>query len=887
MRFPKADSTNSATNVRTLDLEECLAKTHQNSEGSMERGCSVTSHLMASWRVAKQLQKFYASFEDRPLFQDSDLIAPLLHDIGKLTPAFQDRIHSACESWDSLLPGIHREAENHCVASYLTLKALNFPHLARLAAAHHGSYCNPATNSLSSCWTGGTGWQQLRERTVKDLCARLNLPLTDVSAEESKQSLLLGLTILADWLSSGMDPAFGEEVTDAQAANAVRKAGFIPFHCRQSLAFGDVFQSAAGVPFPPHPIQRIMGEVVKPGGVYVLETEMGGGKTEAALYLAYRLLAEHRHSGIYFALPTQLTSDKIYERFQPFLKKILADEDAQTRRTLLLHGKAWLRRDLGRQSDANGFQTPESAEAGTASDADDWFDSRKRGLLAPFAVGTIDQALMAVINVRHGALRALGLAGKVVILDEVHSYDAYTGTLLKELVQKLRCWGCTVILLSATLTKELRNELLGLASEAASDSISEASTSSEICDSYPLLSIQDAQGQISYETVPTKPADEKRVQIRHSFSVEDSLGSALERARRGECVLWIENTVRDAQKIFRRLAACLPPGVKIGLIHSRFPTCLRRRNEKTWTALYGKDVTAAERAGGKILVGTQVLEQSVDLDADYLITRLCPTDMLFQRVGRLWRHPGLNSFRPKSAECAVEVLSEISLGNREKWSQYESVPSVYATYVLARTQELLEGRDSLSIPGDLRELIEKTYEEREETGYWGHLKQQLMEEKQKLTRFACLSSGDAMKTQRDVEGATTRYSEEETVDVLLLEAWDAQSRMMKLPGFDAFRFPAPPVSVSEKLLFAKALTPFLIRVRASAAPRPEGFPAHFLSHIFYVGKHDDHPLRVAFLSPEGRLLDQSGNPARAERDEYDLFYDEMTGYSYEKKGGKE
>src|SRR5690606_20205111 len=157
----------------------------------------------------------------------------------------------------------------------------------------------------------------------------------------------------------------------------------------------------------------------------------------------YQMLEKGQASGIYFALPTQLTSNKIFERFNQFLAQIL-DEECQ-HRSLLLHANAWL------------FDT-EMGEEGRPGGA--WFNQAKRGLLAPFAVGTIDQALMAAMNVKHGFVRAFGLAGKVVILDEVHTYDAYTGTLLDALVELLRSLHCTVIILSATLNQQRRQQLL-------------------------------------------------------------------------------------------------------------------------------------------------------------------------------------------------------------------------------------------------------------------------------------------------------------------------------------------------------------------------------------------------------------------------------------------
>ena len=192
---------------------------------------------------------------------------------------------------------------------------------------------------------------------------------------------------------------------------------------------------------------------------------MGMGKTEAALYAAYRMLEQGKAGGIYFALPTQLTSNKIHDRVNAFLSRILLQDSPQA--PLLLHGKAWLKT----------FSEQEMGE--DAAPGKPWFQSGKRGLLAPFAVGTIDQALMAVIRVRHSAVRAFWLAGKVVIIDEIHSYDTYTGTIVDKLVTLLRDLHCTVIILSATLTQSRRAAFLGAHQPVRTD--------------YPLITAVDSQ----------------------------------------------------------------------------------------------------------------------------------------------------------------------------------------------------------------------------------------------------------------------------------------------------------------------------------------------------------------------------------------------------------
>lgn len=332
--------TSEKTNIPLLNISDCPAKTRKTPNGT-EKGCSVEAHLSAAWMVGKALlDNYHKNFCTYKLFSEHDLIAPLLHDIGKISPAFHDKIAAACHS-KPLLP-IEISDENHCVTSSLVLKRLGLENLAWVAASHHGRYCNTAFTTLRAEWLGGDAWEKMRENLIQKLCAHFSTELSDISADECKRTLVLGLTILADWLSSGMDLRSDENPTPEICADAVRNAGFQPFSCKKALSFGKVFQNGDAPLLKPNFFQREIAENVRPGAVYILEVEMGSGKTEAALYLAYKLISEFQHCGLYFALPTCLTSEKIYDRVKPFLENILRPESF-TQKVRLLHGKAWMR----------------------------------------------------------------------------------------------------------------------------------------------------------------------------------------------------------------------------------------------------------------------------------------------------------------------------------------------------------------------------------------------------------------------------------------------------------------------------------------------------------------------------------------------------------------
>ena len=198
-------------------------------------------------------------------------------------------------------------------------------------------------------------------------------------------------------------------------------------------------------------------------GVYVIEAPMGIGKTEAALGAAYQLLITEKAKGIYFALPTQATSNRMHLRMNEFLRRIAPEAPASR----LIHGNSWLmEHDFGFHPAAKWTKGSRQRMHGP----DETGLPRPSGLcIAPFGVGTVDQALLGVVAAKHFFVRHFALAGKVVILDEIHSYDIYTGTLIDKLITTLEGLGCTVIVLSATLTGKRRGQIVSGPDDAPND----------------------------------------------------------------------------------------------------------------------------------------------------------------------------------------------------------------------------------------------------------------------------------------------------------------------------------------------------------------------------------------------------------------------------------
>jgi CRISPR-associated endonuclease/helicase Cas3 len=864
----------SEINTKVPPLSSCLAKTLTLPDNTIAAGIDVPGHCIIVGEVAKELVKYSTpAIRDRLFPPGSELVAAS-HDVGKVWPAFQEKIRRAVLGYQAnSLPGLESadpDLKNikggHAAVSQAALENYG-NYIPKIAGRHHGYSVNPEFSAAAGP-IGGAPWQRLREELLEKLQSYFVSPWPRVT-DNTQAAVLSGLTAVADWIGSG--PAFDgiqhiEDIDDLpeRVKRAVAAAGFVRSVMRRGLSFKDVFGKE------PRPVQSQFIPSASSPGVYVLEAPMGIGKTEAALYAAYQLFCAGAASGIYFALPTRLTSDKIYQRMNDFLETVL-DDDSPLRKSLRLHSSAWL------------YEMGEEGEPGAS-----WFQTKKRGLLAPFAVGTIDQALMAVMNVKHGFVRAFGLAGKVVILDEVHSYDSYTGTLIDELVRGLRETGATVIILSATLTNERRRSLLDIPKKSSVE-LPELPPS---IPAYPLISFTNEKG---FGEIPAEAADSMEVSIRRVPDDQEAVEEALKRAEEGQQVLWIENTVDEAQDRYVRLAArAAACGIETGLLHSRFTQNDRSDNEDYWVGLYGKE--AGDRRGkrGRILAGTQVLEQSLDIDADFLVSRLCPTDMLLQRIGRLWRHRAHDPARPAGARAETWILSadyKKALANHKE--ALGKTAFVYSPYVLLRTLEVWENKTSLSLPQDIRPLVEATYAERDETGLPGKLKQELVREREKSRLLALQGISGAGITQSESK-AETRYSDRETQEVLLLKRADRQKNgdlFLVLSNGKSLELPKGLKHRDKSQWRKKAaeLSRHIVSVPKEKAPSAAPKTAEWFEEYIYTGRKKEHGiagteeenmLRIALIRESNELAGIDGGTVLKD---YSVSYDNITGYRAEKR----
>ena len=860
------------TQKRQIDAllpEKCLAKlVDDNLTGEKKPGISVAEHCLITGFVAEELCKSLIGNVKLILTASAPFFASI-HDVGKISPDFQRMIYTSWLGNVKVFPQLQSANENrakrkdvsfHGKVSQVSIES-SFPEqkmLATIEGMHHGFKPNFSPVAENSDIYGGENWTALRHQLIDDL--KRNFPYSGSKnlSEWNQACVIGGFITVADWLASGgyfgniqQNHSYSKDDLKKIAHRAVHNAGFIPLSIKKGLQFEDIFG------FSPRKIQSDLFESVSSPGVYVLEAPMGLGKTEAALYAAYKMLEKGLASGIYFGLPTQLTSNKIYERVQLFLEKIVGEESSYCLK--LLHSSAWL------EEDAFG----EDAKVGKS-----WFDSKKRGILAPFAVGTIDQALMAAMNVKHSMVRAFGLAGKVVILDEVHSYDSYTGTIMNALVDELKHIGCTVIILSATLTSSQKKKILDLPFEQV------------LNDSYPLISSQTDK---AFSEISSLGESNRNVSIQISKDDKKAFDVALEKAENGEQVLWIENTVADAQDVFKKLAAkSAEMGLECGLIHSRFIKKQRSEIENKWVSLYGKNGYSKRNTCGRILVGTQVLEQSIDIDADYLITRICPMDMLLQRIGRLWRHRENDKIRPSTAKCETLVLSPVIEDVIKSDKVFGVTGVVYSPYVLCRTLDALKSVDVVNLPNDIRGLLERVYRERQEDGILAKMRKDLTAKQEHLQGLARVGLSSAISTLPE-SAVQTRYSDVDSVSVLLLDSFEIRENGVEIKFWnepETVLLPKHPSSEKEKRDISKRIVEHSVVVAEKDAPPLDRRIDFFENYVYLGGKEDDEKclFRVVILDRDCSFRDLNRNRLEILNDENPkkMLYTNSVGYKIEK-----
>lgn len=504
---------------------------------------------------------------------------------------------------------------------------------------------------------------------------------------------LAGLATAADWIGSNPGwfqarppgPSLPDYLAQARrrAAVAIAEAGLATPDTAESLLFD----------FPPRPMQSACAEVPLPDGpmLAILEDETGAGKTEAALLLARRMLSAGKGRGLYIALPTMATADAMFGRVALVLRRLFAGAPS----LVLAHGRAGLNEGFRDLKDARDLNPEEPGPT-------EWLaDTRRRALLADVGVGTVDQALLAVVKAKHAPLRQFGLSSKVLIVDEVHEMgDPYMGELTAELLHVHAAQGGSAILLTATLPLALRARLVAAFETGAR-------REPVVCDdpAYPALTLPGTAAP----AVAALPAQRGPVEVVRLGALDAALDQLAEAARAGAACVLIRNAVDEA---VAAVAALRLRGVPSDLLHARFALTDRQRHEAGALATFGKERAARP---GRVLVATQVVESSLDLDFDVMVSDLAPMAALIQRAGRLWRHIDLRpaAGRPVPGPVLHVLSSDPDDVTSDRWAHpvLGQGAFVYPAPLLWRTARVLFKAGRIEAPAGLRDLIEAAHGE--------------------------------------------------------------------------------------------------------------------------------------------------------------------------------
>lgn len=524
--------------------------------------------------------------------------------------------------------------------------------------------------------------------------------------------LMAGLAVVADWIGSNKRwfpyrmkemplAEYWDDIALPQAVTAVAECGLTAQAIAPSSGMQMLFPKISVAT----PLQRLTEEmeIAKGPQLFIIEEVTGGGKTEAALTLTHRLMAKGMADGLFMALPTMATANAMHTRVQNVYLKLFSENSDPS--LILAHSASHMTLDLERKNLADKGYSPGDSSA--SQDCTVWLaDSRKKALLAHVGVGTIDQALLAILAVRHQSLRLLGLARKVLIVDEVHACDAYVHRLLCTLLKFHAAQANSAILLSATLPRAMRAELIKAFGEGAG-----TRTAGTKSDAYPLLTHFSTEYvhelQVEARTSVSRHVD---VQALHSpDEVNNILQEALET---GGCACWVRNTVYDALEAYREWVGRLGED-RVMLFHARFTLGDRLRIEQDVTHRFGLNSMEKDRRN-KLLIATQVVEQSLDLDFDFMASDLAPIDLLIQRAGRLHRH---ERGHRKSAILGVYMPEPMENAGKEWFKgMFPKAAWVYKHHgKLWLTATWLCKQRGFSMPDDAREMIEWVYGEESET----------------------------------------------------------------------------------------------------------------------------------------------------------------------------
>jgi CRISPR-associated endonuclease/helicase Cas3 len=725
-----------------------------------------------------------------------------IHDVGKATPAFQrmwpegaTAVRAAGLGWHEPALATCKQKWRHDRAGAFLLRRLlpeagwAAQHVAwvwPLIVGHHGTVPDPNVLLPPRRGLGEHAGRGAWTRVQGALLRRFTAEVTGGAApsavapvrvpSRAAQLHLSGLIVMADWIASDEEHFPGVDDIDEVSFDGARRRAAAAWQALRirggwaKLAEPGLqdFARRFGGQEPRDSQQMVMGAArrMPEPGLLVVEAPMGEGKTKAALMAAEILAARFGADGVFVGMPTQATSDPMFGQVRAWVEAVdgdLADQVA------LLHGKRMFNKEW--QALVNG--TSEDGVEGRFEGVDEfgecwddewgedlygivapvrdanpavrgpaeWFLGAKRGLLCPFVVGTIDQLLFAATRTKHVMLRMAGLAGKVVVLDEVHAADVYMSQFLAECLRWLGQARVPVVLLSATLPPAQRRDLVEAYLAGAATQEEYTLPDFQEPAGYPSVIAASLSGDggaarievdtatpwrqnaptVIVELLPESVAEPKTSTERRNALQQAADLAVVTRLEHelvdGGSALVIRNTVARAQSLYAELRDRF--GHDVVLLHGRLAVGPRADRTADCLRLLGPqpDTTSprARQRPRTIVVATQLAEQSFDVDADILVTDLAPTDLLLQRIGRLHRHAGVR--RPARLSVPRVLVTGFE-SDGEPTDSGESPAflggstAIYGRHLLLRTAALVlraASGEGWRIPADVPELVAQCY----------------------------------------------------------------------------------------------------------------------------------------------------------------------------------
>ncbi|MEV4288901.1 CRISPR-associated helicase Cas3' [Nonomuraea bangladeshensis] len=692
---------------------------------------AVAELLLARLIGPRYRDELRAAFES--LGQADRWIAMLcgLHDLGKQSPTFQAlNIDLALARFDGSAAadlrrvqkraGLGRRIDTpHGLVTAIHMRDLLLRWGAPSATAegvavalggHHGYFPDGAVLGQAQREVnnhGGSMWERWRDELVNEVITVRGLqvlgeePWQDVHLSSAAAMGLAALTTVSDWIASDVKNFPHAEILDlldySKRADELASTAVERLELRSwepPTSFIELFPEER-----PRPVQAVVERVTAArdqATLVIVEAPTGEGKSKAAIQAAAALMDGVGLLGAYVGMPTQATSNQMLTELEDLLHQLGQDQEMSIR---LVHSAAM---DALNERAANPTDVGLDDEDDSDVQAQEWF-TRKKSLLAPVGVGTIDQALKAVIRSGHVFVRLAALTNKVVVIDEVHAYDTYMSTLLDRLLAWLGRLGTSVVMLSATLPSARREELVAAWQSGLLRCLPREAPKLEPFAGYPRVTVAGT-GKPVVEAADVSELNVHRPLRLIRVEDEDVVDWALQQVTDGGSAVVMHNLVRRAAETYATLeerVAALPAATRplLFMINGRLATGTRRAVEAELKAAFGKG-GSRPRA---IVVSTQVLEQGLDLDFDAMITDLAPIDWLIQRAGRLHRH----NRTTMRGDLVLAIAGVVDTDAGPQFPQY--LDTVYAPMTLLRTWALLRERTVLNLPAEVPALVDAVY----------------------------------------------------------------------------------------------------------------------------------------------------------------------------------